>query len=307
MSKRIRLTHKSRMAESQADGLFPGDVGNMERSKAYRDIDQYHTFEQTVNHELPDMRHEWKEDKRDENNIPVPKVAELYAAAQNAIKLAMMFLGDKATEKMVQAQARDFMKLGNTRLVASMNRWYETEEDEVVAEDECQACDETITSEDEVEAQEETVEETVEVTQEEIPAEQPVTEVAEDEVVAEDQVETEEEIVQDEMFEQSEDEEEIEVEEELELDEEGEDLNTEVDFDVEENEVDAQVDAELEAIFEDEDTMVDDQNDVVAKKVASKKQGVKRIAGQPKLVRVASKKVDELEGIWTKLDRPGMN
>ena len=107
------------------------------------------------------------------------------------------------------------------------------------------------------------------------------------------------------MFEQA-DEEQIETEEQIDLDDDVEELNTEVDFDVVEDDADADVDAELEAIFEDEDTMVDDQNDVVAK-VASKKQGIKRIAGQPKLVRVASKKVDELEGIWTKLDRPGMN
>lgn len=285
MSKRIRLTNKSRKAESQADGLFPGDVGNMERSKSYRDMDHYHTFEQTVNHELPDMRHEWKEDKRDENNIPVPKVAELYAAAQNAIKLSMMFLGDNATQKMIQAQARDFMKLGNSRLVASINRWIETEEDEVeTAEESEEVSDTVVTDEQEVEVPE--------VTEEEVPAEQPVTEVAD-----------EEETTDEEMFEQEE--EVIESEEEFDLDAEGEELNTDVDFDTVEAE-DADVDAELESIFEDEDTMVDDQNDVVAK-VASKKQGIKRIAGQPKLVRVASKKVDELEGIWTKLDRPGMN
>jgi hypothetical protein len=43
MSKRIRLTarlamNNQRIAESQEDGLFPGDVGNEERKKNYRQM-----------------------------------------------------------------------------------------------------------------------------------------------------------------------------------------------------------------------------------------------------------------------------
>lgn len=234
--KRVRLTNRNRKAESQADGLFPGDVGNMERSKNYHKMDDYHKFEQTVNHELPDMRHEWKDDKRDENNIPVPKVASLYAAAQNAIKLSMMLLGDKAPQKTIEAQARDFMKLGNTKLVASMNRWLETEE-----------CEECVESCDDKVAEEEVVEEQPIVEEEVVVEEQPVAPVA-DEVIEEKEEETVE--AEDEMIEETEeeivesDEEEI-MEEEMEIAEETSDLNTEVDFENISEEETVEADEEL--------------------------------------------------------------
>jgi chemotaxis protein histidine kinase CheA len=286
-------------AESQADGLFPGDVGNMERSKNYRDMDKYHTFEQSVNYELPDMRHEWKEDKRDENNIPVPKVAELYAAAQNAIKLSMMFLGDNAPQKMVQAQARDFMKLGNSRLVASINRWIETEEDETVEEP--AATEETV----EVPAPEAVPAPAVaDETEEVAPA---TEETVADETVeapATEEADETEEVADEEVMEETEEAPAAEADEEeitLEEDNVG-DLNTEVDFSTVEETEEVEADEDLESIFED-DMAEDDNNEVVAR-AASKKQGIKRIAGQPKLVRVASSKIDELEGLWSKLDRP---
>ena len=290
--KRVRLTHRNRKAETQADGLFPGDVGNMERSKNYHKIDEYHKFEQTVNHELPDMRHEWKDDKRDENNIPVPKVASLYAAAQNAIKLSMMLLGDKAPQKTIQAQARDFMKLGNSKLVASMNRWFETEE----KEEECEDCQ--VESCDKMSEETETVEEQPVVEETETVEEQPVAPVAEEEQVVEPEEEAE-------MTEETEEEQVVESEEEeMEIAEETTDLNTEVDFENISEENDVEADEELQAIFEDTE---DDENEVMTSKVASKKKGIKKIAGQPKLVKVASKKADELEGLWSKLDVPGIN
>ena len=290
--KRVRLTHRNRKAETQADGLFPGDVGNMERSKNYHKIDEYHKFEQTVNHELPDMRHEWKDDKRDENNIPVPKVASLYAAAQNAIKLSMMLLGDKAPQKTIQAQARDFMKLGNSKLVASMNRWFETEE----KEEECEDCQ--VESCDKMSEETETVEEQPVVEETETVEEQPVAPVAEEEQVVESEEEAE-------MTEETEEEQVVESEEEeMEIAEETTDLNTEVDFENISEENDVEADEELQAIFEDTE---DDENEVMTSKVASKKKGIKKIAGQPKLVKVASKKADELEGLWSKLDVPGIN
>lgn len=295
--KRVRLTSRNRKAESQADGLFPGDVGNMERSKNYHKMDDYHKFEQTVNHELPDMRHEWKDDKRDENNIPVPKVASLYAAAQNAIKLSMMLLGDKAPQKTIEAQARDFMKLGNTKLVASMNRWLETEECEECVE----GCDDKV-------AEEEVVEEQPMVEEEMVEEEQPVAPVADEmieEAQEEETVEAEEEMIEEETEEIVESDDEEIIEEEMEIAEETSDLNTEVDFENISEEETVEADEELQAIFENDTE--DDENEVMTSKVASKKKGIKKIAGQPKLVRVASKKADELEGLWSKLDVPGIN
>ena len=141
-----RYASKNVKAESQADGLFPGDVGNMERSKNYHDIDEYHTFEQTVNHELPDMRHEWKDNPRTETGHGIPKVAKVYLAAKQATKLAMMFLGEDANDDEVEAQAKDFMRMGSKALTASVNRWVR------IAEAECEGCeaeecDETKTAE----------------------------------------------------------------------------------------------------------------------------------------------------------------
>lgn len=271
---RVRLTKRIKKAESQADGLFPGDVGNLERSKNYHPIDEYHTFEQTVNHELPDMRHEWKEDKRDQNNIPVPKVAEIYAAAQNAIKLSMMFLGEDAPEKEIEAQARDFMKLGNKRLVASMNRWIATDDCTEEACNDKQAEQECEKEADEVSETEETT--VPQVAEEETPEEE-TTEEVEDEVIADEQ-------------------------QEVEIQETPTDVNTDVDFETSCDEESVEADEQLEQVFAD-DAQEDDKNQVVAK-VAQKKQGIKKIACQPKLVRVANKKSDELEGLWDKLDVP---
>ena len=289
--ERIRLT-KRMQAESQADGLFPGDVGNMERSKNYHEMDEYDNYEQTINYELPDMRHDWKENPRNEVGMGIPKVAKVYIAAQKAVKMAMMFLGDNADEKTVEAQARDFMKLGDSRLTASIDRWVATEE-EVPAE---------------------------EVPVEEVKEEAPVAPVATAEVapvvapvVAEDKVDevvapvapaVETPAVTEEK------EEDVAVDaadEEVAPVEESDGINTEVDFDGNTDDGDVQADAELEGIFEDKDD-VDDENNVAPEApTASKKQGIKKIGCQPKLVRVASTKVDSLESLWTKLDAPNIN
>ena len=262
-------SNRGRKAESQEDGLFPGDVGNMERSKNYRDIDQYHTFEPTLNHWTPDMRHEWKENPRTETGHGIPKVASLYQAAQNSIKLALMLLGDDASEEDIERQARDFMKLGNTRLVASINRWMKAEED---AAEEDAAGEET----------EDAVVEEVE------------TEKVETEEVETEEVETVE--ADDENCKADDDELEVETDEVV---DEGD-----VDFDVaEENEVEA--DAELEGIFADEEIEEDDEKPVVAKRSA-KKQGLKKIGGQPKIARTASSKINDLEALWSKLDSPSL-
>ena len=61
---------------------------------------------------------------------------------------------------------------------------------------------------------------------------------------------------------------------------------------------------ELEKIFDAEDG---DDNEVapVEEAPVARKAGIKTLAAQPKLVRVASKKaVDDLAGIWSKWDNP---
>ena len=323
-----RYASKNLKAESQADGLFPGDVGNMERSKNYHDIDEYHTFEQTVNHELPDMRHEWKDNPRTETGHGIPKVAKVYLAAKQATKLAMMFLGEDANDDEVEAQAKDFMRMGSKALTASVNRWVR------IAEAECEdgeagECDETKTAEQEEAPAEVTAEETVETAPapaEETPAEAcenkqacgdvvpetaeetaetacqvaeeaPAVETPAEEAVAEKTpVEAEETDV---CAEEEEDEEDVEVDET--------ETPAEVDFD-EADEEEPEADPELTEVFEKSADEEGDDNEVapVEEAPVAKKSGIKRIAGQPKLVRVAKKAADELEGLWDKWESPSI-
>ena len=306
---RTRLTTrvaalKQRKAESQKDGLFPGDVGNMERSKNYHDIDEYHTFEQTVNHELPDMRHDWKDNPREETGHGIPKMAKVYMAAKKATKLAMIMLGDDASEEMITAQARDFMRMGGNALTASINRWAEMEEKTVdegeetapeapTAEEETVAPETPVACGDGEEAKEgcdcaptaDEAEVTAPAT-EETPAEETAAPTAEEGAPAETEADG---------FEADE-EEDVKVDDGL--------IPAEVEFD-EAEEGDVEADPELENLFTEAEE--DDDNEVVPAEdePVAKKAGIKRLAAQPKLVRVAAKKgADELAGIWSKWESP---
>lgn len=277
---RERLTKRvaeirNRKAVDIKDGLFPGDVGNPERAKNYKKMDQYHSFEHTLNHEIPDMRHEWKENPREESGHGIPRMAKVYIAAKKATKLAMMLLGDDANEKTLELQARDFMRMGGKALSASINRWAEIQEEEID-----ENVDEIVDVEDETEEPTEEKEACNETkTSEE-------TKEDDKEVVAE-----EEDVVEDEAI--------IDVDDSL--------ISTDIDFgDIEEDEVEA--DKELEGLFEGADE--GDDNDVAPvgeNLTASKKTGIKRLAGQPKLCRVASRKdADSLEGLWSKWESPNI-
>lgn len=309
---RIRLTERlaanSKKAESQADGLFPGDVGNMERSKNYRKIDQYHTFEQQVNHELPDMRHEWQDNPRDEVGFGIPKSAKkiVVTAALNATKLAYLFLGEKASEKMIEAQARDFMRLGSARLESSLKRFAETENlysmdhTEIIPLDEAPTPAEQMKSLQEkgnVVAEDETSEsdkeEDGETNIEDKPENETVESCEQNDVEAED----EEVIDNDEIAPES-----VEAEdEEDETVEQDDEVKKENDFDFglesTEDEEDENVPDDLNGIFDDgnEDDSEEETYAKVAKK-ASKKSGIKKLGGQPKIA--SSVKADELADLW---------
>lgn len=296
MSKRIRLTarlamNNKRVAESQEDGLFPGDVGNEERKKNYRKIDEYHTFKQTVNHELPDMRHDWQDNPRDEVGMGIPKTAKstIVTATANATKLAYFLLGEKASNDMIEAQARDFLRLGSDRLNAAMERFAETadlyEEDDEDFEDEEDFEDDEVTAEmeeEEVPAVEEEV-----VAEEEVPAveEEPV--VAEDlAVVADDEVTEEVPAVEEEPVAEISDEDVQVAPESVEAEEE------DVDFDFGETASDEEDNTpdELRSIFEE----TAEEEEVKASIPRTAK--IQKIGGQP---RVASAlKADELSGLW---------
>ena len=299
MSKRIRLTErlamsKERLAESQKDGLFPGDVGNEERKKNYRKIDEYHTFEQTVNHELPDMRHDWQDNPRDEVGMGVPKTAKktLVTATANATKLAYFLLGKKASDEMIEAQARDFLRLGSDRLEAAVERFaetvdlYEDEEEEEIEDDfeDDEEFEDDDCEDDEVEASCEeapVMAEEEPVMAEEAPAveEEPVVEEAP--VMAEEAPAVEEEApaeMTDEDVQVAPESVEAEAEEDVDFD------FGEVEGMEEDNTPD-----ELKAIFEEEE-------EVTASMPKTAK--TKSVGSQPKIA--SALKADELSGLWDK-------
>ena len=134
MAKRIRLTDRKRQAvDPENDKPFPGNVNRPERKDPQHG--RYHTFVQQVNHELPDMRTDWKDNPRNEIGYGLPKaeegpvmVAKIRAAAAKSVKLAILLLGEKTPEEVIEAQARDFMLMGNKRLNASLKRFVATEQ-----------------------------------------------------------------------------------------------------------------------------------------------------------------------------------
>ena len=301
MSKRIRLTErlamsKERLAESQKDGLFPGDVGNEERKKNYRKIDEYHTFEQNVNHELPDMRHDWQDNPRDEVGMGIPKTAKktLVTATANATKLAYFLLGKKASDEMIEAQARDFLRLGSDRLEAAVERFAETvdlyEEEEEIEDD--FEDDEEFEDGEEIEDEEceDCEDEEVEASCEEAPVmaeEEPV--MAEEAPAVEEEapaVEEEAPAVEEEATAEMTDEDIQVAPESVEAEAE-----EDVDFDfgeVEGMEEDNTPD-ELKAIF-------DEEEEVTASMPKTAK--TKSVGSQPKIA--SALKADELSGLWDK-------
>jgi len=144
MNKRVRLT--KRMA---ADGSipYPGNVNQPGRTDPA--WDEYHTFEQQVNHELPDMRTEWKDDSRDDVGFGIPEanpptVASVRVAANKAVRIAVLLLGEKVADSVIEAQARDFMSLTQESMDRTLDRFAKTQklyadEDEGEEEEEKEA------------------------------------------------------------------------------------------------------------------------------------------------------------------------
>lgn len=250
--ERIRLTQRMANHSRQADSATPETSIDLGKDRKYHKIDEYHTFEQSLNHEEPDMRHEWKEDKHDETGFGVPKMAKVYMAAKKATKLAMMLLGEDAKEDVLEKQARAFMRMGDKALTASIERW---------AECNCETGDEKCCADEEVPAP------TEEPKVEEAPA--PAPEASEEEAPAAPVEEAPADVeVQDEP------------------------VDTSVSFDDDDDNAEPGADAGLEACFADEDEEVIPTE--APTPVASKKVGLKKLAGQPTLVRVASKNADDL-------------
>ena len=124
---RKRLTARNVRAESQADGLFPGDIGNEERAKNYHDPNEYSNYELQEGWDIPEKNAEPIKDERDEVGFGISKTASKFRLAKHASVLAQLCLGDDCPDEVLEDQARDFMKMGDEAIVASIRRWKATE------------------------------------------------------------------------------------------------------------------------------------------------------------------------------------
>ena len=278
--ERVRLTKRMAARNRKADSAEPETAIDLGKNRSYHKIDEYHTFEPSLNHWEPDMRHEWKEDKHDETGFGVPKMAKVYMAAKKATKLAMMLLGENADEAVLEKQARAFMRMGDKALTASIERWAECNCEGENCEKDCKADEEEPAKETSPTPEESAPapapapapEESAPAPVEEAPAEEtaPVAEPAPEEPA------------------------DVEVSDEL--------VDTDVDFDEPADDADNGADADIEACFAADGE--EEATPVAEPAVASKKAGLKRLAGQPTLVRVASKNADDLAGVWDKWSNP---
>lgn len=278
--ERVRLTKRMAARNRKADSAEPETAIDLGKNRSYHKIDEYHTFEPSLNHWEPDMRHEWKEDKHDETGFGVPKMAKVYMAAKKATKLAMMLLGENADEAVLEKQARAFMRMGDKALTASIERWAECNCEGENCEKDCKAAEEAPAEEpapapapeEPAPAPAPAPEESAPAPVEEAPAEEtaPVAEPAPEEPA------------------------DVEVSDEL--------VDTDVDFDEPADDADNGADADIEACFAADGE--EEATPVAEPAVASKKAGLKRLAGQPTLVRVASKNADDLAGVWDKWSNP---
>jgi hypothetical protein len=145
---------------------YPGTVN--QEGRKFKRRDEYDIDWETTNHPFPDMRHEWKGDSRDEIGFGIPEgnpptVASIRVAANKAVRIAVLLLGDKVGDEVLEAQARDLMGMDGEAMDRTLQRFADTQE--LYAEAET-----TEASEEEpkkVEAEEGKTEETTEASEEE--------------------------------------------------------------------------------------------------------------------------------------------
>ena len=287
---RIRLTKRASRSKV-ADSATPQTAIDLGKNRTYHKIDEYHTFEPSLNHWTPDMRHDWKENPREETGHGIPKMAKVYMSAKKATRLASLFLGKNAGADAVEKQARAFMRMGDKALTASLNLY---------AECNGQGCDVEKAS---APAPVEEAPAPAPVEAEEAPAPAPAPVEAEEasapapapveEAPAPAPVEAEEEAPAPAPV------------EEAPADVEVTDApaDAEIEFD-EPADGTVEVDDELVACFEGTDEGGEEVVAPAGDANVARKAGIKKLAGQPTLVRVASKKADELADLWSHWENP---
>jgi len=126
---RVRLT--DRRSAADAGTPYPGTVN--QPSRTFTEKGKYDNWSEVKDHPLQNPEHGWNSDSRDEIGFGTPEanaptVASIRAAASKAVKLAVLLLGDKVSEDVIEEQARDFMNLGPELLEGSLKRFSETED-----------------------------------------------------------------------------------------------------------------------------------------------------------------------------------
>jgi len=286
MSKRVRMTQRKRHGADESIP-YPGNVNQPDRTDP--DWDKYQTFEQSVNHELPDMRHQWEDNPRDEIGFGIPepwglvpevpaapKAASVRIAANKSVKLAVLLLGEKTPEEVIEAQARDFMGMPGSVMDRTLARFASTQELYAADDDEEGDDEEGDDEEEEVKKDEEKVDE------DEAKAEEAKADAAKAEAkkAAEDKAE-------DKAKDKAEDKvnEEVPPKEAARRKAVGEldiELSPAVDTGLEDE---VEVDEELEGLLDETPVLVEDELEALAaaEKTATAKKGIRSLGGQPKV------------------------
>ena len=92
---RKRLTARRRESVENPTIPYPGSVNQPDRK--FKTREEYDNWVETVNHPLPDMRHEWQDNPRDGIGFGIPKestlsVASVRVAANKAVRIAVLLL-----------------------------------------------------------------------------------------------------------------------------------------------------------------------------------------------------------------------
>ena len=300
---RVRLT--SRQA-ADAKIPYPGNVNQPRKDPA---IDEYHTFEQKVNHELPDMRHEWKDDERDDIGFGVseewgkgPTVASVRVAANKAVRVAVLLLGEKVDDEVIEAQARDLMSMSAAAMDRTLTRFADTQklyadddnDEDDAAEAKCGA--------DEKKEMPDFIKEKIEDKKEDKKAADEKVEEKKEEKVEEKKAADEKpaEKVEEKVEEKKAADEKVEDKKEEKVEEKEAKKSGQNDMDIEltgamdegDEEVDAETASQLASLF------AADEDVEEVKVDASKKAGIKKLGGQPRVASASSTGATDISNIW---------
>ena len=129
---RKRLTARVRERRSVEDSIpYPGSVNQPGRK--FKNRAEYDNWKEVVNHPLPDMRTDWRGDSRDDIGFGIPEgnsptVASVRVAASKAVRLAVLLLGDKVGDEVIEEQSRDLMAMSQQAMDRTLGRFAETQE-----------------------------------------------------------------------------------------------------------------------------------------------------------------------------------